>query len=167
MNEKIKELQTKIATLQKAIDSDATPEAQKVVMQEKLDDLELHMASLQAAEENGTEHKNELLQKLFKEWHPQAAFAFTEDGGYANVVTDQLNEPGTEITVTIEGESPIVDDTEANRLKGMVAKLNNKKETIEIAGQKIGVTFTSPQVTISGSEVKGFFTLKLSQTLKF
>lgn len=47
MNEKIKELQTKIATLQKAIDSDATPEAQKVVMQEKLDDLELHIASLQ------------------------------------------------------------------------------------------------------------------------
>lgn len=167
MNEKIKELQGKIATLQKAIDSDATPEAQKVVMQEKLDDLELHIASLQAAEENGTEHKNELLQKLFNNVKIDDYFAFPEDGGYVNVVTAQLNEPGTEITVTVEGESPIVDDAEAKRLLSKVQKLNNQKETAVIDAQKLGITFTGAQAFINEGTVKGSFILKLTQTLKF
>lgn len=167
MNEKIKELQSKIATLQKAIDSDVTPEATKVVMREKLEDLELHLESLQTAEENGATHKEELLQKLFNTVKIDDYFAFPEDGGYANVVSSQLNEPGTEITVTIEGESPIVDDTEAKRLVGKVAKLNNQKQTIEVSEQKITAAFTGANVNISDSEVKGSFTLKLSQTIKF
>lgn len=167
MTEQIKKLEASIATLQKAIDSPATPEPQKIVMQEKIIDLGAQKNKLITAEENAPKHKEELLQNLLKSWHPDSAFAFTEDGGDASVVASELSAAATEIKLIITGESPIIDDKDVARLKAMVSKLNGKKQDVSVAGKNIEVVFCNANISTNETSVSGTLTLKLSQTLKF
>ncbi len=161
------DLKTKIETLEKAIESAATPEAQRQVMRERLQVLEEKYAEAIQKEQDALQKKEIVLTQFFRAQPFEKAYSSVNgEDGYCKVKTAELNESATEITVTVAGMAPVVDDEDDIAITKAVKKLTGLDAKVKVGDTNYTVTYAKPIVTIKDKNVSGVFVLKLSDTLK-
>lgn len=156
-------LQEKVDKLKRAINSAATPEPQKALMNKTLSRLMIELDAEQKSIETAKKITSEILSKFDLEKY----FSLKKAGGTAEFKIDSISPSKEQIKIFVEGISPIMDSDDEKFLKKestKISELNPVKINVDGIDYSIEITSTVPQ--ISGNDVTANITLNLNKQIK-